>query len=417
MREFLLDATRLVWRAWRGRLPTGVDRVCLAYAAHFGPRSQAVVQRKGFHFVLSSSASDQLFELLLSKTPARRLDLVKTFAAAPAAVWSQPRPGTIYLNVGHTGLNEPSLPSWIDRHGLRAVYLIHDLIPVTHPQFCREGEAEKHLRRMENVLASASGVIGNSQATLEELAAFALARGFRMPPSVAALISAGPAPSTVQPRNLSRPHFIAVGTIEGRKNHQLLLDIWRRLVAELGDQAPMLLLVGQRGWQAEGVFEQLDEPGDLQGHVQELRECGDAELAGWIAGARALLMPSFAEGFGLPIVEALRMGTPVIASDLPAFREIADDIPAYAEPTDLDRWEGLVRRFMADTPERVWQLAQMRDYVPPTWAQHFATVEAWLRSLCSIPVPQRTNFELNGPDGRLSDANHSSSARLSNGIS
>ena len=62
--EVLLDVTRLIWRRWRGGLPTGVDRVCLAYLEHFGPRARAVVQRKGIHIVLSRHRSLRLFRLL-----------------------------------------------------------------------------------------------------------------------------------------------------------------------------------------------------------------------------------------------------------------------------------------------------------------------------------------------------------------
>src|SRR3954468_227635 len=60
----LLDVSRLIWRRWRGRLPTGIDRVCLAYLRHFGPRAQAVVQHDGFRRILDPKASQQLFALL-----------------------------------------------------------------------------------------------------------------------------------------------------------------------------------------------------------------------------------------------------------------------------------------------------------------------------------------------------------------
>ena len=382
MREYLLDVSRLVWRTWRGGIPTGVDRVCLAYVKHFGSRSQAVVQRKGLQFVLSPRQSDRLFGLLLADKPARRHEFVRFWAAAgPLALARRPRQDAIYLNVGHTGLNEASLPAWIARQRLRAVYLVHDLIPLTHPQFCREGEADKHRARMKNVLSSAAGIIGNSQATLDDLAEFARDQQLAMPPSIAAWITGRAGPSEHQPRNFSRPHFLAVGTIEGRKNHQLLLEIWRKLVADLGQDAPELLIVGRRGWKAEHVFDQLDDLGDLKGKLHEFGACDDGELSGWMRGARALLMPSFAEGFGLPVVEALEVGTPVITSDLPVFREIAGDIPNYLDASDAQGWEHVIRAFIGNSPERSRQLARMQNYRAPRWSDHFSTVERWLSSL------------------------------------
>lgn len=378
----LFDVSRLVWRAWRGGLPTGIDRVCQAYAEHFQARSLAVVQRSGLHFVLTPAHSEELFKALLTDGGPRRSDLIKLLASALTASFGRkPRTGALYLNVGHTGLHEPSLPVWIARHRLRAVYLIHDLIPITHPQFCRSGEPEKHRRRMQNVLASAAGIIGNSRATLDDLEDFGRQTGKSVPPSTVALISGGNFSRKVRLQTPSRPYFVTVGTIEGRKNHQLLLDVWSGLASQFGRDAPELLIVGQRGWQADRVIKQLDDLGSLEGHVQEIRRSGDEELAQLIAGARALLMPSFAEGFGLPIIEALELGTPVIASDLPVYREIASDIPTYLDPSDREAWRGAIRSFASDSSDRTRQLVRIRDYKPPAWEEHFDEVDAWLAKL------------------------------------
>jgi glycosyltransferase involved in cell wall biosynthesis len=234
---------------------------------------------------------------------------------------------------------------------------------------------------MDNVLRSAAGVIGNSQATLDDLASFAHERGEAMPPSLAALISGIPIELKVPARTLDRPHFVTVGTIEGRKNHGLLLEVWRRLVSELGSSAPVLLIVGSRGWQAEAVLQQLDDLGVLSGHVRELGRCEDEELAGWIAGSRALLMPSVAEGFGLPVIEALQLGAPVIATDLPVYREIAGDIPRYLGADDVDAWKQAVERYSGEDSDRSRQVAAASSYLAPTWGSHFDLVEPWLNRL------------------------------------
>lgn len=381
MREFLLDVSRLVWRVWRGGLPTGIDRVCLAYVEQFAARSQAVVQRGGYSFLLSPGHSDRLFELLRDGSTGK-LDLLKlAIAAWPATRRTAPPPDAIYLNVGHTGLNEPSLPEWIARHRLRAVYLVHDLIPLTHPQFCRAGEGAKHARRLDNMLDSASGIIGNSRATLAELEQFAKARGRQLPATIAALIAGHHAPPEYKPASPGRPYFLVVGTIEARKNHMLLLHVWRQLVGELGSAAPMLVIAGQRGWEAEPTLAILDDLGVLQGHVLELSRCSDADLAGWIAGARAVLMPSFVEGFGLPIIEALQLSVPVIASNLPVYRELAGEIPTYLEPQDEAGWLGAVKDYLRDGPERRHRIAAMRGYQAPNWPNHFQEIEQWLTQI------------------------------------
>jgi glycosyltransferase involved in cell wall biosynthesis len=261
---------------------------------------------------------------------------------------------------------------------MRAVYLIHDLIPLTHPQFCRPGENRKHEKRIENALASASGVITNSQDTMMSLARFAATRGRSLPATLVAWIAGEEAPMKVEPKDAQNPFFVTVGTIEARKNHIMLLGIWKRLVARMEDNAPDLIIVGQRGWEAEQTFRRLDDLGVLAGKVREINDCEDSDLASWIASARALLMPSFAEGFGLPIIEALNLGTPVIASDLAVFREIAGNVPTYLDPTDESAWEHAIESFSERGPEYCRQMSQIASYKTPSWIEHFTNVEKWM---------------------------------------
>ncbi|MEG3085512.1 glycosyltransferase family 1 protein [Sphingomonas sp. PB2P12] len=378
----LIDVSRSIWRYWSGRLPTGIDRVCLAYVEHFGPRAQAVVQWKRRRIVLTADHSRRLMALLVAPGPPSRQQLIRILGSAiPSAFAGAPQRGQLYLNIGHTGLNDDSLVAWIAHHGLRAVHLIHDLIPIETPEFCRPGEADRHVQRMTNALISASGIIGNSEATLTALRNFAATHSLPCPPMVAAWLAGDVLPSDVVPTPAEHPYFVVVGTIEGRKNHLLLLQLWKRLVERLGDAAPRLVLVGQRGWEAEGAFALLDRSLALQGMVIERGRCDDRELAGLLKGARALLMPSFAEGFGMPVIEAMQLGAPVIASDLAVFREIADTIPTFISVHDAGEWERTILDFCGPSPERARQIAAMRAYRAPSWEGHFAIVERWLETL------------------------------------
>ena len=378
----LLDVSRLVWRWWRGGPPTGIDRVCLAYVLHFGNRSRAVIRRRGRQFILDPARSDQLFDLFRCGPKGFR---PKFAALAARALLSRkgrpPESGQLYLNVGHTGLDEPSLPRWIEQHAFRAVYFVHDLIPLSHPQYCRPGEALKHARRIENVLVSASGVIANSQATLDYLAGFATERRLAMPPAVASFIAGPSLPENLRPARLDRPHFITVGTIEGRKNHIMLFRIWERLARKFGAHTPLLVVVGQRGWEVTEALTMLDHSDFLKDHVREYATCGDDELANLIAGARALLMPSFAEGYGLPVAEALALATPVIAGDLPVYREFAGDIPTYLDPSAENAWESTIVDFERDVAERQRQCEAMASFKAPSWQSHFHIIQEWLESI------------------------------------
>lgn len=381
-RDLLLDVTRLVWRVWSGRLPTGIDRVCLAYLEHYAPRALAVVQRQELRLVLSARHSTELFALLRTGGPGFRRRLAALLAAA--ALSGKPRQSTrgwTYLNIGHTGLDAPGLTAWLRKQQWKPVYLVHDLIPISHPEFCRPGESKRHRQRMRTVLDSAAGVIANSAATRDALRDFARRERRPEPPCEVAWLASPDEVDAAPVPPANRPTFVMIGTIEGRKNHLLLLHLWEKLAKELGPATPKLVLIGQRGWEADEVFALLDRSARLKGYVRELGRCDDATMLGWLDQARALLMPSFIEGFGIPVIEALQRGVPVIASDLPVFREIAGDIPLYLDPLDGQGWDAAIRAYCGDAPDRERQIAAMPSFRTPTWADHFAKVDGWLATL------------------------------------
>lgn len=381
----LLDVSRLIWRAWLGLLPTGIDRACIAYVRHYRGRALAVVQRGGITRVLNKALSERLFDLLVDPPANIRWRLmglaVRGLMPGSGAGQGALR-DALYFNVGHTGLDRAGHARWVRRSGVRAVYYVHDLIPITHPQFARAGVRERHAMRMRSVLRLGAAVIANSADSVQALGAFAREEGLPMPPTLIAPlgVEAHASAPALTPQEL--PSFVMLGTIEGRKNHALISRVWRRLIARLGEQTPRLVIIGQRGWQADDIFRQLDEDTTLRPYVRELGRCDDAELQRWLGSARALLFPSFVEGQGLPLIEALTAGVPVIASDLAVFRETAGAIPDYLDPQDDAAWEAAVMDYAGQHSDaRTRQLERMRDFTPPSWEAHFRTVERWLERL------------------------------------
>ena len=245
-------------------------------------------------------------------------------------------PGSVYLNATQFLLDRPWYVRWLaSRPDVKPVAFVHDLLPLDHPEFFQPREAALHPRRIRNICRLAAGVVVASQAVARRFEAYADENGRKDLP----ICVARPPVTPVFTQRIDAPeelagvdYFIACGTIEPRKNHLLLLNVWRELAAN--GPAPKLVLVGKRGWLNQNVVDMLSRCPALRGNVIEAGALSTPGLRRLMAGARALLMPSFGEGFGLPVAEALAAGLPVIASDLDVFREIAGAAPEYLHPLD-----------------------------------------------------------------------------------
>ena len=381
MSDVLIDATRLLWRLAKGRLPTGIDRVCVAYMRRYGATARAVLKTGPLTAVLPASLSRELFALLQApeRGLARRtMPLIGWYALGGSR--ERIRNNSVLIDLGHTGFDTATYQDWLKRNNLRSIVMIHDLIPVTHPEYCRPRDSARHIRRVEGALRGANAIVTNSAATLKALNLFASNRGLTMPPVVAAPLAPCALDCVVSGlRPLRGPYFVMLSTIEPRKNHWMMLHIWRRLVESLGESAPRLIVIGQRGWENENVLDLLDRCDALRGFVYERADCSDTEMMNYLRHSEALLFPSFAEGYGLPLVEALSVGVPVIASDLPVFREIAGEVPEYLDPLDGMGWLACIKSYCdPDSTLRPAQLLRMRTFNPPTWNAHFAQFEQLL---------------------------------------
>jgi glycosyltransferase involved in cell wall biosynthesis len=378
MTGVLIDVTRLLHRFLNKRLPTGVDRVSLAYIRHYGSEARAVLRHKGGKFVFRRAESAWLFDWLiaLGTTASPMPTICKGLLTGCLA---QQVKGSFLFNTGHTGLESDAYIAMLRGQQVRPIFVIHDLIPITHPQFCRAGEAEKHMARLRNAVHVASGIICNSQDTLNALQGLCDAQGWTLPLAEVALLAPDLPHASAAPRPIAEPYFVFVSTIEPRKNHLMMLRIWQKLVQQLGNTTPRLVLIGQRGWDYHEVTDLLTNSEVLKNRVTEISTCTDAQLVNYLQHAQALLFPSFTEGFGMPVVEALALGVPVLASDLPVFREFAGAVPDYIAAADERLWTDAITDYA--TPHSARRLAQssrMQGFTAPNWTDHFAVVDALL---------------------------------------
>ncbi|MFT8245691.1 glycosyltransferase [Roseomonas sp. BN140053] len=205
--------------------------------------------------------------------------------------------------------------------GLRYVPLLHDTIPISVPEWCSAGTVEDYARWFSALPMLADGVVCNSAATeagLREAAARFLP-GLPLPPTrvvrLDGLPPALPVPAELPPAlGDGRPFALCVGTIEGRKNHALVFQAWLTLLRRLGANCPRLVCVGRPGWRAEGALSLLAASPELAERVLILHEVDDAALRALTRHCLFSICASHAEGWGLPVSEALALRRPVLAA-------------------------------------------------------------------------------------------------------
>lgn len=388
-KPIVFDLSRLLSRAYH-LTPTGIDRVEYAYAVELlrrvpdRLRFAAVHPAGGYYGRLEIGAVRQFLAFTQARWQSRgeaqqeavRAQAIRhLFALRPRAV-PVALGQRVYLQASPHHLEDGKLVrSILQAERARFVNLVHDVIPLTYPEFARPNGAVQHARRLKTIDRLADGIIVNSQATLDALTPHLSPRAGRLS-QVAHLGCewSDPFPLAEKAEG-ERPYFLCIGTIEPRKNHLLLLNIWRRMAESIGDQAPRLILIGRRGWENENVIDLLERSVLLRGHVVERPNVDDRELTRLLSGARAVLLPSFAEGYGMPVAEALAAGVPVICSDISALREAGGDAPDYLDPLDGMGWLRTILDYAkSDSRMRAEQCDRMRGWAPMAWSRHIDIV-------------------------------------------
>lgn len=143
---------------------------------------------------------------------------------------------------------------------------------------------------------------------------------------------------------VDRPYILAVGTLEPRKNLPTLLRAFAKIKDEIDHQ---LVLVGPEGWLTRELKETLDDL-SLGDRVRLTGFVSDSELGGWYSAADLFAYPSWYEGFGLPSIEAMHCGAPVLASNTSSFPEVVGDAGVLIPPGDVDLWATTMRDMLRD---------------------------------------------------------------------
>ncbi|WP_210253737.1 glycosyltransferase family 1 protein [Bradyrhizobium sp. S69] len=210
--------------------------------------------------------------------------------------------------------------------GGEVIFCLYDFVPLRMQAMCNPAVPLVFSEWFKAALVWSTGFVCISRAVADELLALLEAIEFprrlkigywQLGADFLGTIEALPAEHDSSPH---RPHFLMVGTLEPRKGYRIALDAFEKLWAEGVDAA--LTIVGKTGWGIDHLIERIKHHAELGKRLVWHESMDDAELSRLYASCNALIAASFAEGFGLPIVEAGHFGKPVLASDIPVFREV-----------------------------------------------------------------------------------------------
>ncbi|MEC9247182.1 MAG: glycosyltransferase family 1 protein [Pseudomonadota bacterium] len=244
------------------------------------------------------------------------------------------------------------------RHGVDVQILVYDILSVTHSQFFWPAQATVFQHWLETI-SLFDGVIGISKATIDELRTWYDQNSIKLPPDFRfgwAHLGAdieNSAPTYGLPENAGkivaqlgqRPTFLMVSTIEPRKGYAQALAAFEELWARGSDVN--LVIVGKQGWNVDALVHKLRTHPELNSRLFWLEGISDEYLEKIYGAASCLIAASEGEGFGLPLIEAARHKLPILARDIPVFREVAGAHAAYFDGSTPAALAGAVQNWLS----------------------------------------------------------------------
>jgi len=286
-------------------------------------------------------------------------------------------PGDIMVSLG-AGWGVPHYMKHIAeakrRYGMKFAILIHDLIPIEYESFVEQRHVVLFRNWLQEAIPLADVVLTTSDHSRNALERLAAQAAWSLPRVEVVQPGSGLNERLVAGagRTISLPqrYVLFVSTIEIRKNHRLLVRVWRQLLERHdADAVPILVFAGQIGWLVEDLLAELTASDYLGGKVVLLPGLSDAELRQAYCSALFTVFPSLCEGWGLPIAESLMHGKFCVASNRTSIPEVGGDFVDYFDPSNETDALAKIERLLLDPSYLRAREARLRaEYRPQSWA-------------------------------------------------
>jgi len=353
----------------------------LGWASNFGGHNIVLAycdQAQQTIYAVSSSQVKALLALVQSKSPTQAEVNESLERVRASKIKISPRSGDIYVILGAfwIGGDYSGTLVGLKHKGVRVGVYIYDLIPLTHPQFVSESTRQDVLDKFGDIMSLADFVLTISTYVAGEVASVLQNELNRAPP-IYAVPLAHELPRLVDDpevdaefeASLPKDYVLCVCTLEGRKNHMLLLNIWKSLNRKYDGDVPYLILVGKWGWRIEEFRSQLESEQNVDGKIVIMGNLSDSQLRLLYRRCLFTVFPSFVEGWGLPVGESLAYGKPCIASNTSSIPEVGGDFCRYINPYEpLTAAAEIERAFIDRDDLRKWTARIVSEFQVRTWS-------------------------------------------------
>ena len=260
---------------------------------------------------------------------------------------------------------------------IKVVTCCYDLIPVIYPQYCVGNVVNLFTSYFLDIADGSDLVLCISRQSEKDLRNLLDRTGGAVPATH--VIPLGDNVPTAENGSISQivkdicneDFILYISTIERRKNHEVLYRAYHILCSEgKQDELPKLLFVGMQGWGVADLMSDIDLDPLTRGFIVRLNHVSDSELRLLYEAAKFCVFPSFYEGWGLPVGEALLMGKAVLASNRGSLPEVGGDLVRYVDPWNPHAWSDEIYRMSTDEDWRIkWEEKIRQQFHSRTWTE------------------------------------------------